>query len=119
MFAFNSPVIQENIWRICLKTKKELNIIYYEDKKIEKEEDFKGLIEYSSSTIYIDMDLDKKLLKRTLRKKLMNLYLWETGQQNHLFTEEEFCDLTSVAAPLICKTADEIALELNNKKGEI
>lgn len=41
----------------------------------------------------------------------MNLYLWETGQQNHLFTQEEFCDITSVAAPLICKIADYIVLK--------
>lgn len=120
MFTFKSPVIQENIWKICLKTKRELNKIYFEDRKIEKEEDLKGLIEFSSLTIYIDKNLDDVSLTRILRKKLMNLYLWETGQQDHLFTEEEFCDLTSVVAPLICQTANDIVLCLkkNSKKGE-
>ena len=30
-------------------------------------------------------------------------YLWETGQQDRRYTEEELCDLMSIAAPLICK----------------
>lgn len=112
MFTFNSPVIYENIWKISLKTNKELRKIYFEGRKEEKKEELGGILEYSSSTIYIDKDLDDDLLGRALRKQLMNLYLWETGQQDHLFTEEEFCDLTSVAAPLICKTADNIILML-------
>lgn len=112
MLEFYSPVIHENIWKISLKTNKELRKIYFEGRKEEKKEELGGIIEYSSSTIYIDKDLDDDLLERALRKQLMNLYLWETGQQDHLFTEEEFCDLTSVAAPLICKTADNIILML-------
>lgn len=112
MLEFYSPVIHENVWKISLKTNKELRKIYFEGRKEEKKEELGGIIEYSSSTIYIDKDLDDDLLERALRKQLMNLYLWETGQQDHLFTEEEFCDLTSVAAPLICKTADNIILML-------
>lgn len=122
MFTFNSPIIKENIWKICFKTKNELIKLYYEDEEIEREEDIRGLIEYATSTIYIDKNLDDVLLKRTLRKKMMNLYLWETGQQNRLYTEEEFCDITSVAAPLICKSADELVLGLKkyikSKKGD-
>lgn len=118
MYQFNSPVIHENIWRICLKTNKELNEIYNEDRKEANEDNFGGMIEYSSSTIYLNKDLDDASYRKSLRKQLMNLYLWETGQQDHLFTQEEFCDLTSVAAPLICKTADDIALALKkNLKG--
>lgn len=112
MLEFYSPVIHENVWKISLKTNKELRKIYFEGRKEEKKEELGGVIEYSSSTIYIDKELDDDLLGRALRKQLMNLYLWETGQQDHLFTEEEFCDLTSVAAPLICKTADNIILML-------
>ena len=114
MFTFNSPVIHENIWKISLKSNKELRKIYFEGRKEEKKEDIGGIIEYATSTIYLDMDLNDELLGRALRKQLMNLYLWETGQQNRLFTEEEFCDLTSVAAPLICKTADEILSKIRN-----
>lgn len=112
MLEFYSPVIHENVWKISLKTNKELRKIYFEGRKEEKEEELGGIIEYSSSTIYIDKELDDDLLGRALRKQLVNLYLWETGQQDHLFTEEEFCDLTSVVAPLICKTADNIILML-------
>ena len=112
MLEFYSPVIHENVWKISLKTNNELRKIYFEGRKEEKKEELGGVIEYSSSTIYIDKELDDDLLGRALRKQLMNLYLWETGQQDHLFTEEEFCDLTSVAAPLICKTADNIILML-------
>ena len=114
MLEFYSPVIHENVWKISLKTNKELRKIYFEGRKEEKEEELEGIIEYSSSTIYIDKELDDDLLGRALRKQLVNLYLWETGQQAHLFTEEEFCDLTTVAAPLICKTADEILSKLRN-----
>ena len=112
MLEFYSPVIHENVWKISLKTNKELRKIYFEGRKEEKKEELGGVIEYSSSTIYIAKELDDDLFGRALRKQLMNLYLWETGQQDHLFTEEEFCDLTSVAAPLICKTADNIILML-------
>lgn len=117
MFTFNSPIIHENIWKIYLKTKKELIKIYYGE--IKDDEDIEGIIDYIDSTIYLDKNLDDISLKKELRKKLMHLYLWETGQQEHRFTEEEFCDLTSVAAPLICRTADDIFLRIKKyEKGE-
>lgn len=107
MFEFKSPVIPEHIWKISLKTPKEMLKIYYEDRPIEQEK-IEGITEYIISTIYIDETLDDKELLRTLRKQLMRLYLFETGQQNRKFTEEEFCDLMSVASPLICKTANRL-----------
>lgn len=112
MFTFNSPVISENVWKICFKSQEEMIKIYYEGREEEKKEKKEGMIEYISFTIYIDKDLDDASLLKTLRKQLMRIYLWETGQQDHMFTEEEFCDLNSVAAPLICKTANEIASRL-------
>ena len=115
MLTFKSPVIHENIWKIVLKTNKELNAIYNKDKKEKRNnDDIGGVIEYSTMTIYIDKNLDDSLFRKAFRKQLMNLYLWETGQEGHLFTQEDFCDLASVVAPLICKTADEILLKIRN-----
>lgn len=119
MYQFNSPIIYDNIWQICLKTKKELNEIYNKDRKEAIEDDLGGIIEYSSSTIYLDKNLDDDSFRKSLRKQLMNLYLWETGQQDHLFTQEELCDLASVAASLICKTTENLILQIKqNLKGE-
>lgn len=112
MFTFNSPVIRENIWKIDFKTKEELKRIYYEAKEAENKEEIDGIIEFRTFTIYLNKDLDEVSLKKILRKKLVNLYLWETGQQDHRYTEEEFCDLVSVLAPLICKSADDILLNI-------
>lgn len=118
MFKFKSPVISEHVWKICFMTDEEMSEIYYADKETEdKKEKINGILEFMSSTIYINENLDESLLLETLREKLMVMYLWETGQQDHNFSEEEFCDLISVASPLICKTAESIVLKLK-KKGE-
>lgn len=114
MFTFKSPVIPEHIWKICFKTKDELVKIFYEDKIPKDIETITGLIDFTASTIYIDKELDDILLAKELRNKIMHLYLWETGQQDREYSEEEFCELTSVSAPLICKTTNDIILELKN-----
>lgn len=113
MYKFKSPVIHDNIWKVYLRSSKELNEMSNKDYK--KEDTVKAILDYINLTIYIDKDLDDIEFKKTLREKLINLYLWETGQQCHIFTLEDFCELTSVAAPLICETADYIVAEIKNK----
>ena len=120
MITFNSPVISENVWNLCLKTNKEIEDIYYEDRKTEQREEIHSVIEYTSSTIYLDKELDDNSILKALRKKLVNLYLWETGQEDHLFKEEEFCDLASVVIPIIYKTSENLLLRIKEeKKGEM
>lgn len=98
-----------------------MNKIYYENRPVDEETRLHGITEYVTSTIYIDKDLDGFLLAKALRHELTHVYLWETGQQGRVFDEEELCDIMSVAAPLIYKTADEIIFRLKEglyKKGE-
>lgn len=98
-----------------------MNKIYYENRTPDENTRLHGITEYITSTIYIDKDLDKFLLGKALRHELTHIYLWETGQQGRINNEEETCDLISVAAPVICKTADEIMLRLKEglyKNGE-
>lgn len=71
-----------------------------------------GITEYLTSTIYIDKELEGFLFVKALRHELMHIYLWETGQQERNYTEEEICDLISVAAPLICQTANNLLSKL-------
>lgn len=95
--------------------------IYYENRTPDEEVRIHGITEYVTSTIYIDKDLDGFLLAKALRHELTHIYLWETGQQGRINNEEETCDLLSVAAPVICKTTDEIILRLKEglyKNGE-
>lgn len=118
MIKFNSPIIIENVWKLCLVTKKELLDIYYEDKNTEKKEEIKAVIEFTTSTIYIDKELDDETLLKQLRNKLVHLYLWETGQQNRLFNEEELCDLASVTIPTIYKMAENLLQRVKNEDKE-
>ena len=120
MIKFNSPVIPENTWELYLKTTQEITDLYNEDKGVEdKKEKVPSVIDLTSATIYIDKDLEDNDLLKAIIKKLVNLYLWETGQQDHLFTEEEFCDLTSTSAPIILKTAEELILKIKKEKEEM
>ena len=121
MFTFHSPAISKNIWKLCFRGKEEMTRIFYEGRTPDEDIRLHGITEYITSTIYIDKDLDGFLLAKTLRHELMHVYLWETGQQGRINNEEEVCDLVSVAAPAICKTADEIMLRLKEglyKHGE-
>lgn len=121
MFTFKSPAISKNIWTLCFRNEKEMNDIFYEGKTPEDGARLHGITEYITSTIYIDKDLDGFLLGKALRHELMHVYLWETGQQGREYTEEEICDLMSVASPSINKCADEIMLRLREglyKRGE-
>lgn len=98
-----------------------MNRIYYEGRIPEENSRIHGITEYITSTVYIDKDLDGFLLAKTLRHELTHIYLWETGQQDRVFNEEEMCDLISVAAPTIDKAVNEIILRLKEglyKKGE-
>ena len=115
MFTFKSPVIKKNTWVLCFKSKEEMNEIYYEDREPDKETRLHGLTEYITSTIYIDNELKGFLLEKALRHELMHVYLWETGQQDRTYTEEELCDLMSTAGPLVCKTANEILERLKEE----
>ena len=120
-FTFKSPTILKNIWKLCFRDRVEMTKIYYESRTPDEETRIHGITEYVTSTIYIDKDLDGFLLAKALRHELTHIYLWETGQQGRVFDEEELCDIMSVAAPLICKTADEIMLRLKEglyKRGE-
>lgn len=121
MFTFKSPAIPKNIWKLCFRPKEEMNKIYYEDRTPEEGVRIYGVTEYLTSTIYIDKDLDGFPLIKTLRHELAHVYLWETGNQGHVYDEEEVCDLMSVAGHVICKTVDEIVLRLKEglyKHGE-
>ena len=122
MFTFKSPAIQKNIWKLCFRDRNEMNRIYYENKAPEDNSRIHGITDYVASTIYLDKDLDGFLLAKTLRHELTHVYLWETGQQDRDMNEEEQCDFMSVAAPIICKCADEIMLRLKEglyKNGDI
>ena len=121
MFTFKSPVNSKNIWKLCFRNRKEMNDIFYENRPVDEEVRLHGITEYITQTIYIDKELDGYLLGKALRHELTHVYLWETGQQNMIKNEEEQCDLVSVAAPLICKCADDIMLRLREglyKRGE-
>lgn len=121
MFTFRSLITPKNIWTLCFRDKEDMTRIYYENRTPEEGARIYGLTEYTNSTIYIDKDLDGFLLMKTLRHELTHVYLWETGQQDRIMNEEEICDFISVAASIICKTADEIMLRLKEglyKKGE-
>lgn len=121
MFTFKSLVIPKNIWKLCFRDKKEITKIFYKNKISSEESQIYGVIDYVTSTIYIDKELDGFLLAKTLRHELTHIYLWETGQQNRIYNEEEICNLISVASPIISKTVDEIIFRLKEglyKKGE-
>ena len=112
IFTFKSPAIPKNIWKLCFKNEKEMNDIYYEGRVPEEGARIHGITEYITQTIYIDKELDGFLLGKALRHELMHVYLWETGQQARDYTEEEVCDLVSVAGPTVNKCAEEILLRL-------
>lgn len=121
MFTFKSPVISKNIWKLCFRDKDEMTRIFYENKTPDDNARINGITEFVTSTVYIDKNLDGFLLVKTLRHELTHIYLWETGQQDRVFNEEELCDVMSVAAPVICKSVDEIILRLKEglyKHGE-
>ena len=121
-FTFKSPAIPKNIWKLCFRDKKTMNDIYYEGRTPDDEARIHGITEYITQTVYIDKELDGFLLSKVLRHELTHIYLWETGQQaRENYNEEEICDILSVAAPIICKTTDEIILRLKEglyKNGE-
>lgn len=120
-FKFKSPAISKNIWNLCFRNREEMNKIYYENRTPDEEARIHGIVEYVTSTVYIDKDLDGFLLAKALRHELTHIYLWETGQQGRVFNEEELCDIISVASPAIQKTTSEIILRLKEglyKNGE-
>ena len=121
MFTFKSPAISKNIWKLCFRTREEMNRIYYENRPVDEETRIHGITEYITQTVYIDKEIDGFNLGKVLRHELTHIYLWETGQQERVLNEEEACDLMSVAAPVIYKTAEEIMFRLKEglyRKGE-
>ena len=121
MFSFKSPVNPKNIWKLCFRDREEMSRIFYENKPIDQDVRLHGITEYITQTIYIDKDLDGFLLGKALRHELTHIYLWETGQQDRVMNEEEQCDFLSVAAPVICQTANDIMFRLKEglyKNGE-
>lgn len=95
--------------------------LFYDDKTVTEEVRILGITNFVTSTIYLDKDLDGFILAKTLRHELTHVYLWETGQQDRVLSEEEICDLMSVAAPIIHKTVEEILFRLKEglyKNGE-
>ena len=120
MFTFSSPAISKNIWTLCFRDKDTMNKIFYEGEKPEENTRVHGITEYVTQTVYIDKDLDGFLLKKALIHELTHIYLWETGQQGNDYKEEYLCDIMSTAAPVICKSVDDIILRLREglyKKG--
>lgn len=121
MFTFKSPGISKNIWKLCFRDREEMNKIFYENRPVDEEVRLHGITEYITSTVYIDNTLDGFALAKALRHELTHIYLWETGQQGREYTEEEVCDLMSIAAPTITKAVDDIMLRLKEglyKHGE-
>ena len=121
MFTFKSPTNEKNIWNLCFRDRDTMNKLYYENRTPDDTARINGLTDYTSSTIYFDKDIDGFLLAKTLRHELAHIYLWETGQQDRVYNEEELCEVMSVAAPLITKSANDILLRLKEglyKKGE-
>lgn len=117
MIPFKSPICSEHIWYLCLKTNKEIEEIYYSNnKKKEQDKEIHGIIEYITSTIYIDKNLDDVLFVKEIRKQLMRIYLYDTGMDDILYSEENFCDVVGVAAPLICNRTDEIISEIKKER---
>lgn len=112
MFAFKSPASPNNIWKLCFRPKEEMTKIFYEDRTPEEGIRIFGVTEYLTSTVYIDKELDGFPLEKTLRHELTHIYLWETGNQGHVYDEEELVDIVSVAAPSICKSVNDIMLRL-------
>lgn len=118
MIPFKSPICSEHIWHLCLKTNKEIEKLYYSDtKKKEQDKEIHGIIEYINSTIYIEKNLDDVLMVKEIRKQLMRIYLYDTGMDNILYSEETFCDIASVVSPVICKKAEKIFSKIKNNRG--
>ena len=118
---FVSPINSKNIWKLCFRDRDEMNRIYYENRPVDQEVRLHGLTDYITQTVYIDKELDGFLLGKALRHELTHIYLWETGQQDRVLNEEETADLISVAAPVVCKCANDIMLRLKEgwyKHGE-
>ena len=121
IFTFKSPANPKNIWKLCFRDREEMNKIFYENRPVDEEARIHGITEYITQTVYIDKEIDGFPLVKALRHELTHIYLWETGQQARVYNEEELCDLMSIAAPAINKTADEIVLRLKEglyKRGE-
>ena len=122
MFTFTSPINSKNIWKLCFRSKEEMNKIFYENKQPDDPRiRLFGITEFVTQTVYIDKEIDGYTLGKTLRHELTHIYLWETGQQDRVMNEEEIADFMGVAAPIITKVADDIMLRLREgwyKRGE-
>lgn len=112
MITFKSFVNSEKTWKLCLKSQKEMTDIYYQDTEPETGVSTFGITEYPTTTVYIDKGLDGFLLMKTLRHELMHIYLWEIGKNASYYWEDEICDIISEIAPLICETAEKLALQI-------
>lgn len=98
-----------------------MNKIYYENRTPDENVRINGVTDFLNQTVYIDKEIDGFLLGKTLRHELTHIYLWETGQQERVMNEEETADFMSVAAPVICKSANDIMFRLREglyKRGE-
>ena len=115
MLTFKSPAISEKTWKLCLKSKKEMLNIYYENTEPEDRYSVYGITEYAISTVYIDKDIDGFLLVKTLRHELMHIYLWDLEKNGKYYTEDEVSEILEVSAPLICEKADELLSRLKEK----
>lgn len=114
MVTFKSPATSQKSWKLYLKSPKEMLDIYYEDTEPEDGYSVHGITEYATSTIYINKDIEGFLLIKTLRHELMHVYLWDLEKNGNYYSDEEVSEIICIAAPLICKTADEILSKLRN-----
>lgn len=120
-FTFTSPANHKNIWTLCFRDRDEMNRIYYENRPVDPETRLYGVTDYISQIVYIDKDIDGFLLAKTLRHELTHIYLWETGQQGRVMSEEEQCDFVSIIAPVITQSTNDILTRLREglyKRGE-
>ena len=112
MFTFKSPVKKKKKWKVYLKSPKEMIDIYYEDTEPEDGYTVNGITDFTTDNVYINNELDGFLLMKTIRHELMHVYLWDLEKNDYHFSDEEVVEIMSVAAPLICEIANEIAKKI-------
>lgn len=89
--------INNDIWEIVLEDKDIMKKLY-EEQKYEDEEVFFvfGLTNKSKHKIFINKNMCKKQIIKTLKHELTHCYIWEYGLYNvPNFNEEMVCDLVA------------------------
>lgn len=114
MLTFKSPIDSKKIWKLYLKSPKEMIELFYEDTEPKDGYSINGITEFPTSKVYINKRINGFLLIKTLKHELMHVYLYDSKKNQALYTQEEVTEIISDAAPLICNTVDEILFKLGN-----